>query len=336
MAVDCVIIGLNCADTLATCIERVRSCNYPRHELNIWYVDGGSTDNSITIAKRFESVNLIQLAPVYPTPGLGRNAGWRAGTAAFVQFLDSDTFLDPDWLSEAVGALSQDNVGAVSGNLRERHPEASMFNWIAALEWNALPGKCDSFGGNVLIRREALDASGGYNEDMVGGEDPELSLRVRASGWDIVQLDRPMATHDLAMTGYRQYWRRNLRSGYGFAAVTDLHKNRATSGFWQDEMRRIRKRGGGSLALFILAIFGASFYALFALLTLPALALLFYPRLMRVRYFMQAKNLPLPAARFYAWHCSVVVIPQTIRLSAAQQTSEAENRSNRLILQAAV
>jgi len=310
MAVDCVIIGVNCANTLAACIESVCNCNYPSADMNVWYVDGGSTDGSINIAGRFEAVNIIALTPSHPTPGLGRNAGWRAGTAEFVQFLDSDTVLDPNWLTEAVQAITQDKVGAVRGNRSERHPDATMFNWIADLEWNAPPGKCDDFGGDVMIRRDLLKAVDGYNEELVGGEDPELSRRIRDLGWNIVQLDRPMTTHDLAMTGYRQYWRRNFRSGYGFAAVTDMHRNSATSGFWHDEMRRIRMRGGGSLALFTLGIVAACIHPAFALLTLPAMALLFYPRLMRVEYFMRAKNLPMQAARFYAWHCSVVVLPQ--------------------------
>lgn len=74
-----------------------------------------------------------------------------------------------------------------------------------------------------MVRASALEAAGGFRDDLVAGEEPELCVRLRAAGWLIWRLDTEMALHDADMTGFRQWWRRALRSGYAFAQGADLH-----------------------------------------------------------------------------------------------------------------
>ncbi|MGD9973172.1 MAG: polysaccharide biosynthesis/export family protein [Desulfatirhabdiaceae bacterium] len=308
MDIDCIIIGVNAAKTLQRCIESVHRSQYSKGRVTIWYVDGGSSDESCRIAQNYPDVHVIALQPVYPTPGLGRNAGWQAGTAPLVQFLDADTVLHPDWFSTATAALGHD-IGAVRGNREELHPEASVFNWIGSLEWNPPPGDCEAFGGDVLIRRSVLEETNGYDADLVGGEDPELSQRVRLKSWRIIHLNVPMTGHDLAMTTPGQYVRRGYRTGYGYAAVTWRHSGQIR-GFWLYESIRILLRGGGGIISALCALTLGHFNPLGFLLLLPALGLILFPRLFRVKHFMQDKHLSRYQAQIYAWHCSLVVLPQ--------------------------
>ncbi len=270
---------------------------------------------SIEVAQTSTGVEIISLVEEYPTPGRGRNEGWKYGNAPLVMFLDSDTEMDKDWLLRSVNELPND-VGAILGNREEMQPHASVFNWLGNLEWNSQPGITECFGGDVLVRRQALEETGGYDEELVGGEDPELSQRIRVAGWSIFHLDCKMTRHDLAMTRYSQYWRRAYRSGYGFAAVVDRQRGNQSS-FWQREIFRITIRGGGAMALLLLSIFFlllsmmAKVLLVAALITFViAFLLLFFPRLFRVKNFMKDKGLSIEHARLYAWHCSVVVIPQ--------------------------
>lgn len=308
--VDCVIIGVNAAKTLARCIQSLLDGNYPRDCLHIVYADGGSSDESLNIAKSFPGVQVVALHPEHPTPGLGRNAGWKIGTAPFVQFADSDTVIHPDWIRKGVSALlAQPATGAVLGELHEMYPQASVFNWIGDLEWNAKPGQCEAFGGDVMVRRELLERTGGYNEELVGGEDPELSQRFRLLGYTIQQLGEPMAMHDLAMTRLAQYWKRAYRTGYGFAAVTTRFLTRSR-GFWFHELVRILIRGGGSLFLIGLALLLGPWIPTYLLLLPVGATLLFYPRIFRVPYFMADKGISREQAKTYAMHCSLIVIPE--------------------------
>jgi GT2 family glycosyltransferase len=304
MDIDCVAIGINSAATLKPCLESLLNTSYSGGSVHVYYSDCGSTDDSIAIARSL-GVKVIERTPEYPTPGGARNAGWQAGTSPLVQFVDSDTVIDPDWLTVATTALVEE-VAAVSGCVEEKSPDATVYNWVASQEWNAAPGETKTFGGIVLIRRECLKKTGGYNEELVAGEDPELSQRIRFDGWKLLQLPNRMVYHDLGMTTFSQYWKRGVRTGYSFAAVYDLNpfreplrKNRALS--------RIILRGGGGF----LFAFGALISQLYFLL-IPAVLLFFYPRLFSTKKISHEKSLSMTEAKTYSWHLSLIVVPQFV------------------------
>lgn len=307
--IDLVIIGVNSESTLLECVQSVQSSTYPKDKIHIVYVDGGSTDRSVQVAQGLPRVEVIALNMEHPTPGAGRNAGWRQGHSEFIQFLDSDTVLDAEWLVHAVQAM-QPGVSAVCGRRDERFVHKTVYNWIASLEWNGPEGDSEAFGGDVLIRREMLEKTQGYDEILVGGEDPELSQRVRRLGGHILCLDRRMTTHDIHMTRIRQYLKRAFRTGYGYAAVTFRHVG-AVQGFFFAELRRIIIRGGGSLACCGLGLLlGVLAHPAWLGLILLGVPLLFYPRLFSVKALARDKELSKSEAAKYAWHCSFVVWPQ--------------------------
>lgn len=313
--IDCVLIGVNCSKTLLRCLDSVVASDYPKNKVHLYYVDGGSIDRSIAIANQFDGVRVIALNPEYPTPGLGRNNGWRLGSSPYVQFLDSDTILDRQWLNFAVKAMNEASVGAVAGFRKEMYPEHSIYNWIGNLEWNGPVGDSSCFGGDVLIRREVLEQTCGYDELLVGGEDPELSRRVIRANWKIIRLDALMTRHDLAMRTVRQYLKRAFRSGYGFAAVR-TREAKAGSDFWKSEFDKIVIKGGVFFTCIISSLLpvliepSQKTLSLTVLTAAPGIAILLNPRLFKVRKFMRENNLNREEANIYAWHCSLVVIPQ--------------------------
>lgn len=313
MNVDVVIIGVNSEKTISKCIESAKLSRYHEGLIHLYYVDGGSSDDSVSIARE-AGAQVIELTLQYPTPGAGRNAGWKVGHSKWVQFMDADTILHPDWLGVAVSVVSGEGVGAVCGDRKEAHPEKTFYNWVASLEWNTSEGICEAFGGDVMIRREALEETGGYDEVLVGGEDPEFSQRIRLSDWRIVKIDEPMTLHDIAMEKVSQYWKRAYRTGYGYAAVTYRHGFRKGS-FWTYELKRILVRGGlGLSSLLMSCISGFCNYTCAGLMLAIAVLLIFYPRFFSVQKFRKTLNLSVRRARRYAWHCSIVVIPQFLGL----------------------
>ncbi len=56
------------------------------------------------------------------------------------------------------------------------------------------------------MRAAALAAVGGYRDELIAGEEPELCVRLRASGWSIWRIDEEMTLHDAAITRFRQWW----------------------------------------------------------------------------------------------------------------------------------
>lgn len=298
MDIDLVVIGLNSATTLMKCLQAAINCRYTKGKLHYYYIDGGSKDNSIDIAKEFPQFTILRVAREHPTPGAGRNMGWEKGSSPLVQFLDSDTEIHPDWLEKASGHLDDPEIAAVDGYLQELNPDTSIYNWICSHEWNGKPGFQEVFGGNVLVKRAVLEKTQGYDDDLVVGEDPELARRVRMEGWKILKIADLMATHDLNTQNIRKYLKRSYRTGYAFAAVYDRHH------FWKYEVMRIVLR---STLFFACLIFTFIKNWLFIF---PAFFFLFYPRLFRVDSIAKKMDLSKEDASLYSWHASLVVIPQ--------------------------
>jgi GT2 family glycosyltransferase len=235
------------------------------------YVDSGSTDGSPVLAAAF-GARTIALDMSRPfTAARARNEGLRALMAAapdaeFVQFLDGDCELHPRWLPTAAAFLREHPDHAVAcGRLRERHPQRSVFNRLCDWEWDTPAGDAKACGGNALVRVVAFRAAGGFREDLIGGEEPELCLRLRAAGWRIHRLPCEMALHDAAMTRFSQWWRRTARSGYAFAEGAWLH-GCSSERHWVRETARAVLWGG--LLPFAAAVLAAMHSAWWMLLLL--------------------------------------------------------------------
>jgi GT2 family glycosyltransferase len=221
--IGAVVIGRNEGERLKRCLTSLSAAG------SVVYVDSGSVDGSAQWA-RDNGAEVIELDLSLPfTAARARNCGFQqlqniVPQVEYVQFVDGDCELVDGWLHTAMSFLkAQSQVGAVCGRRRERFPERSIYNWLCDLEWDGEAGEVRACGGDVMIRREALKAVGGYREDMIAGEEPELCVRLRAAGWFIWRLDAEMTLHDAAMTRFGQWWTRILRSGYAFAHGAYLH-----------------------------------------------------------------------------------------------------------------
>jgi GT2 family glycosyltransferase len=187
------------------------------------YVDSGSTDGSLEIA-RSRDIEIVALDSGVPfTAARARNAGFRrlrelAPQLKYVQFVDGDCELIEGWL-DAAGSYLQErpDVACRCGRLRERYPERSVYNRLCDVEWDRPAGQTDACGGIAMMRCAVVEALRGFREDMIAGEEPELCLRIRQAGGMIWRLPNPMAWHDADMRRFGQWWKRTKRSGFAYA-----------------------------------------------------------------------------------------------------------------------
>ena len=213
-----VVIGRNEGQRLERCLATVPNGG-------LVYVDSGSTDGSVALA-RSKGADVVELDRATPfTAARARNAGVeRLPEAEYVQFLDGDCELAPGWLERAAAFLSQhQDVAVACGRLREKHPQRTVYNLLCDIEWDGAPGEARACGGIAMMRLDALTAVHGFRADLVAGEEPELCARLRAAGWRIWRLDAEMAAHDAAISRFGQWWRRTLRAGFAFAEGAALH-----------------------------------------------------------------------------------------------------------------
>ena len=240
-----VVIGRNEGERLARCFASIRAI--PRRV----YVDSGSTDDSVPLARR-EGMSVVELAlPPHFTAARARNAGLAQLLAddpdlEFVQTVDGDCEVQPRWIESALQALrTEPDLALVFGRLRERHPERSIYNALCDDEWNVPVGSVVGVGGNALFRVSALREVDFYNPAMIAGEEMELAMRLRTRGWRLRRIDAEMALHDANIIRFRQWWNRTRRSGHAYGELAFLHPD-ARDPNWRGTVRRILIWGGAT------------------------------------------------------------------------------------------
>ena len=247
--ISVVVIGRNEGKRLERCLQSIAAV--PGHLIQeVIYVDSHSTDESVALASR-SGATAIALDPGPTTAARGRNAGLSVAACELILFLDGDTILDPAFPSAACAALAADeSLAAVWGHRREVRPEASLYNRVLDLDWIYPPGFTAFCGGDVLMRKSALEQVGGFDATLIAGEEPELCRRLRAEGFRILHIDHPMTGHDLNMLHWRQYWIRALRAGYAYAEVSARFRGTGDP-FWATEQRANLLRGSFWLISFL-------------------------------------------------------------------------------------
>jgi hypothetical protein len=158
------------------------------------------------------------------TPGRLRNAGYRqlkkiARHIEYVQFLDAETALAPDWISTAEKFMG-------------RRPEVSMIEGGAANQ-RALPpesddasggGERESLGGAAaFIRADAFEQAGGFRGDLPVVEVSDLSVRLRKRGGRIWRLPSVMTIVRPKKRSLSGWWGSKLQHGYENAFAASLH-----------------------------------------------------------------------------------------------------------------
>lgn len=299
-----VIIGINVEKVLPRCIESVLNSDYPQSKIEMIYVDGGSKDKSVEVANKYSALKIIELNNMHPTPGSGRNAGWKVLNTPFVQFLDADTELDSNWLRSALPYLFNDEIAAVCGHRRECNPDKNYYHMIGDMEWNYETGKCRYFGGDVLIKKKVLASTGGFDQNLIAGEDPELSYRIRQANQFILRIDKPMTRHELNMTTFSQYLRRAYRSGYAYAEIALRFCKRKEKLWTRETVRVICKATAPFLTLITGWVLGypwSGFVASLFILTLP---------LFQIEKFKDKFSETWGKSILYSAHICLVVFPQ--------------------------
>ncbi len=303
--VSVIVIGRNEGQRLAGCLRSIKAVNNFGGDLELIYVDSDSKDGSPELAEGL-GAKVLRVKPQRPSAAIGRNAGWRASTGLYVLFLDGDTLLHPDFLSVALKSISSPDIAVVWGHRRETFPEHSLYNRVLDLDWIYPVGVSEFCGGDALMCRDILEEVGGFSEDLIAGEEPELCQRIRAQGKIILHIDQPMTRHDMAMTQFKAYWKRAVRAGHAYAEVSQRMKKTAFP-LWINDCYR----NAAHAIVLLLLLLSASVLSLMSYDILPFLGLLFgYSFLiLRTAYKARWKNSSSVTLLLYGLHSHFQQIP---------------------------
>jgi GT2 family glycosyltransferase len=203
-----VVVTWNAADHIERCLESVRA-------YSTVVVDNGSTDGTVALVReRFPEAVVVEQEN--KGMGGGNNAGIRASEGKYVLLLNSDAWVEGDAV-ERLAAFADAHPRAAVVGPRLRNPDGTLQRsvrgdptlWRLATEYlflrklgprtnafNAFYGggfdyaaaaQVESlYGAALLVRREAIDEAGLFDEAFfMFSEETDWLYRFRQAGWEV-------------------------------------------------------------------------------------------------------------------------------------------------------
>lgn len=193
MKISIIIPAYNEEKLLPRCLRSILAARLPK-DYEIIVVNNASTDKTENVAQSFPGVKVVR----EPNKGLtkARQAGFLASSGDILVYFDADTIIPSNWFQIALAKFRQNpKLVGVSGPY---HYEAISW-WARLLEWfyNNIIMNVGEFiwkyilrrggmlllGGNFAVKREALEAIGGFDTEIeFYGEDTNLTRRIAKIG----------------------------------------------------------------------------------------------------------------------------------------------------------
>ena len=200
------------------------------HGVELIVVDGGSSDDTIRLARAFGDCSVIESAP---GRALQMNTGAESARGELVLFLHADTILPDDFLALVTHDFQQSDKawGRFDVRLSGEH---SLFRMIEYMMNHRSRLTGISTGDQaIFVRREIFKQLGGFAEIPLM-EDIDLSKRLK-------RISKPFCIHQQASTSSRRWeqhgiiktillmWRLRLMYFVGFSAESLSLKYRSSS-----------------------------------------------------------------------------------------------------------
>ncbi|MGZ3299395.1 MAG: glycosyltransferase family 2 protein [Isosphaeraceae bacterium] len=125
-------------------------------------------------------------------PAAARNVGWRLARGLIIAFTDDDCIPDSNWLKEGLAAFDNE-MTAVTGRVVVPRPKTP-----TDYEHDAAGLETGEFvTANCLVRREALERVGGFDERFSSAwrEDSDLHFALLRQGGRIVKAPSALVVH---------------------------------------------------------------------------------------------------------------------------------------------
>lgn len=169
-----VVPTLNAGSTLEACLKSIRDQSSKVHEIIV--VDAMSSDNTVEIASRLADRIIIS----QPNRSAQRNLGCEVATGLLILFIDADMVLSPNVVSDCEAAF-MDDPSVVGMVIPEESFGTTFWAHVKGLErgfyqgvWWMEAARC--------FKREAIMSIGGYDPELIGGEDWDVDERARKYG----------------------------------------------------------------------------------------------------------------------------------------------------------
>ena len=204
-AVSVVVPTYKRPDLLERCLAALLVQTLAADEYEIIVCDDGPSnaarsvvENAMVSAPPGLRIRYLEITETQGPAG-ARNRGWQHAAAPIIAFTDDDTVPDPAWLENGVSAMSPE-VDAVTGRIEMPLPPRPTDIEVDAAGLT----RAEFVTANCIIRREALQAVGGFDErfSIAWREDSDLHFNLLESGRQIRHAPDALVVHPLRETRF--------------------------------------------------------------------------------------------------------------------------------------
>ena len=193
--VSILIPAYNAEHWLGATLESALAQTWPRKEIIV--VDDSSTDNTLSVARRFASRSVSVVTQPNAGASAARNRAFSLSQGDYIQWLDADDLLAPDKIEKQMKALAEkgDDRTLFSGawgrfTYRPDHAQftpSSLWCDLTPAEWLRRKLEHNVFmqTGVWLVSRELSEAAGEWDTRLLGDDDGEYFCRVILASNDI-------------------------------------------------------------------------------------------------------------------------------------------------------
>jgi len=202
--VSIIIVNYNGKTYLEKCLNSLMKVKYPKFEVIL--VDNNSEDDSLEFVKNnFPSVIILKLSKNY---GFAEpnNMGAKIAKGEFLLFLNNDTIVTPNFITESIKVALKDKQIAILQSLllksdKEVDSSGDFIDIFGrAYSSRKLPSKVDYIlsarGASMLVRKEIFWKLGGFDEKFfVSFEDVDMGWKAWISGYKVVIVPSSVVFH---------------------------------------------------------------------------------------------------------------------------------------------
>lgn len=184
-------------DVIKNTVENILQMDYENFEVIV--IDDRSTDNTASVikelAQKYRNVKyLIRQEGAFPGKSAVLNDAFVMAHGDAILVFDADATVEPDFLSKLVPQLEPKDVGAVQARKVIRNKNQNLLTRCQNNEYSmdtyfqvtrdSVKGAVELRGNGELIKREALEDIGGWNNYTIV-DDLDMSTRLHIKGWDV-------------------------------------------------------------------------------------------------------------------------------------------------------
>ena len=198
--VSVIIPVWNDAAQLEKCLRSLQDQTLPKEQFEVIVVDNGSTDESRTVAQRFDFVSLLHEQE--PGSYAARNRGLASANGDYVAFTDSDCEASPEWLETGLRqAVAIDGLGVLAGHIDlafegiNTNSAASIYESLFAFDQQRNVALGFAVTANWISPRDVLLSAGGFDVSLKSGGDSQLSKQIARDGYKLYYAANVLVRH---------------------------------------------------------------------------------------------------------------------------------------------